>query len=99
MIDFQPSFDFPDEPDDPFEPPADRNARRASSARIAASPEGFFFCEACGNLYKRGGPTELTGVCMVCHGYRLNFDPKEVAVQAIRNGSGPKRSVLPSDYR
>ena len=87
-----------EEPVDPFESKADRAQRHAQLSKIQANPAAFMFCEACGNVFMRGGSSEQSGVCFICHGYRFNFDQEEVLMQAIRITSRPRNSVLPGDY-
>lgn len=84
--------------DDPFETVEERANRHKTATAICAHPELYMFCEACSNVFKRGGNAEVTGVCFVCHGYRFNTDPADIREVAIRIASRPGNSVLPKHY-
>lgn len=72
--------------------------RVETATAICAHPELFMFCEACSNVFKRGGRVETQGMCVVCHGYRFNSDPDDVREVARRIASRPGNSVLPKHY-
>lgn len=78
--------------------PAEKASRLRQARVILERPDRFLMCEGCGNLFRKGGRVESTGLCWICHGYRLNFDGHAIVGQACEVMDHPRSSVLPCDY-
>lgn len=83
----------------PQESEEQKQIRLDAAQKIQDHPEKFFFCEACGNLFNRGGAVDHSGMCPMCHGYRFNYNPRDIVSQAIHLGSKPRSSVIPADFK